>query len=423
MRKELEKYFDRLWPICRSITGQGLRESFKILQEIIPFELTEVPTGTKVFDWEIPQEWNISNAYILTPTGEKIADFKTNNLHIVNYSEPINSTMGWDELRPHLHTLPNMPNAVPYITSYYKRTWGFCISQEQYDNLPKSGDYTVVIESEIKDGSLTYGEAILKGETDEEILISSYLCHPSMANNELSGPLAQAFLYRQLKSLPNRKYTYRFVLAPETIGIIAFLAKKDAQLKQKVKYGYVLTCCGDPGRISYQRSKEINHEVNQMVEHLLAHQFEDYLLRDFMVGGSDERQYNSPGFKMPVGTLMRTPYKLFKEYHTSLDNKDFVSFEALEEFILFVQSVCEGHEINERYLGAVQECEPMLGKRGLYASEGAWMKKQDFVMNMLYFLSYADGETSLLEIAKRKNTSLMEFKDVVKVTRNNDLIK
>lgn len=422
MIEELESYFNRLWPICRSITGNGLRESFKILQELIPLELIEVPTGTKVFDWSIPKEWNIVDAYILTHEGNKICDFSTNNLHLLNYSVPVDKEIFWDELESHLFTLPDMPDAIPYVTSYYKENWGFCLSHNDYEKLPREGKYRVVIKSTLEDGSLTYGQVLLKGETDEEILFSSYLCHPSMANNELSGPLALAFLYQQLKKQEKRRYSYRFVLAPETIGVIAFLADYGEILKERLKYGYVLTCCGDPGKITYQRSKDKNHPVNELVEHLLEYEEDEFHVRNFQVGGSDERQYNSPGFKLPVGTLMRTPYKLFKEYHTSLDNKDFISFTHLEEFILFCEKVCIAHEANFAYKGVVQECEPMLGKRGLYESQGAWMQNSDFVMRLLTFLSFADGETSLLEMATRNKKSILSFIDVVEISKSSDLL-
>lgn len=422
MQMELEKYFDKLWPICRSITGIGLRESFKILQEIIPLELQEEPTGKLVYDWEIPKEWNIEDAYIVTQNGKKICDFQKNNLHVVNYSIPVDKMVSWDELEKHLHTLPKQPNAVPYVTSYYKENWGFCITYDEYQKLSKEGNYKVVIKSKLEPGSLTWGQCVLPGESNDEILFSSYLCHPSMANNELSGPLALAFLYQELAKIPKRKNTYRFVLAPETIGIIAFLAKEGEELKNHLKAGYVLTCCGDAGKITYQRSKDISHEVNTVVEHLLQHTQNDFHVRNFQIGGSDERQYNSPGFKLPVGTLMRTPYKLFKEYHTSLDNKDFISFPHLAQFITFCVQVCEAHEINQKYMGAVQHGEPMLGKRGLYDSEGAWMKSNEFRYRLLCFLSYADGDTSLLSLANYLEQNILEFKPVVNVSMENNLL-
>lgn len=222
MQNKIELYFDKLWPICRSITGNGLRQSLNIINEICPIQITEVKTGTQVFDWTIPKEWNITDAYIIAPEGNKICDFKLNNLHVVNYSIPVNKDISYEELLKHLHYIETMPEAIPYITSYYKKTWGFCITYNEFKSLSKTGTYKVVIDSTLQDGSLTYGECVLKGETDEEILFSTYLCHPSMANNELSGPLVQAFLYQKIKALPNRKYTYRFLFAPETIGVITY---------------------------------------------------------------------------------------------------------------------------------------------------------------------------------------------------------
>ncbi|MFN7294699.1 MAG: DUF4910 domain-containing protein, partial [Bacteroidota bacterium] len=291
MEKDLEKYFDKLWPICRSISGNGLRESFQILNEIIPFELTEVKTGTQVLDWVIPKEWNISDAYILCPDGRKIADFKVNNLHVINYSISVNQQLTYDQLLPYLNTLPEKPDAIPYLTTYYKQTWGFCLTHNEFLTLPKEGNYQVVIDSTLTDGALTYGQCVLKGSSNEEILFSSYLCHPSLANNELSGPLALAFLYQQLCKTENRYYTYRFILAPETIGVIAFLAQHGLELKSKIKAGYVLTCCGDAGKITYQTSKSANTLADKMMTHFLRTSYTNSIVRDFQVGGSDERQY------------------------------------------------------------------------------------------------------------------------------------
>ena len=251
----IEKFFDRLFPICRSITGDGVRETIKILQEILPLNTYEIPTGSKCFDWEIPKEWNIKDAYIITPSGEKICDFKKHNLHIVNYSIPINTELTYNELLPHLHTLPQMPTAIPYYTSYYKETWGFCLAHQEFEKLPKDGKYKVVIDSELRPGNMTYADLVLKGESEKEILFSTYICHPSMANNELSGPLVQAFLYHKILSIKKRKYTYRFVFAPETIGIIYYLSKHGDTLKSNLHAGYVLTCVGDNNSYSYMPSR------------------------------------------------------------------------------------------------------------------------------------------------------------------------
>lgn len=422
MQAELEKYFDRLWPICRSITGNGLRSSLQILSEIIPLEITEVPTGTKVFDWEIPKEWNISNAFIITPEGKRICDFNVNNLHVVNYSIPVDAEITFDELDQHLFSIPEMPGAIPYVTSYYKETWGFCIAHEERALLPKSGKYKVKIDSTLGAGALTYGECVLKGETDEEILFSTYLCHPSMANNELSGPLVTAFLYKKIAALQRRKYTYRFVFAPETIGIIAFLDKKGTHLMEKLYAGYVLTCVGDSGAFTYKRSKDETRNVDRVAEHILKYSGKKFTTVDFSVGGSDERQYCSPGFNLPVGSLMRTMYKKFKPYHTSLDNKSFISFAAMEETCNMYFDIVRLHELNKKYLGSILFCEPQLGKRGLYPQVGELKSHTEEVMMRMHLLTWADGKHDLVSIAEKMKSSALEFELAVKTLADNKLI-
>jgi aminopeptidase-like protein len=422
MTDSIASYFDRLWPICRSITGDGLRESFKILQEVIPLELTEVATGTKCFDWEVPKEWNIRDAYILDPSGNKIVDFKMNNLHVVNYSVPVNKKIDLAELKKHLHFIEAMPDAIPYITSYYKETWGFCMTYTEYKKL-ESGLYTVYIDSELKVGSLTYGDLVLKGESDQEVLFSSYLCHPSMANNELSGPLCLAFLYRKMAELPKRKYTYRFIIAPETIGIIAYLSKHGMYMKEKTIAGYVLTCCGDSGSLVYKKSKQVNSLADQIAEHVLKHQDLPYEIIPFAVGGSDERQYCSPGFNMPVGSLTRSMYQRYKEYHTSLDNKSFISFEAMEDTINRYFQFVKAIEMNEHYATNIPYCEPQLGKRGLYPSSVNPLDARELIHNRMHFLTYADGDHSLLEIANLKNVSIFAFENDVKSLLEQNIIR
>ena len=409
MKNELEKYFDRLWPICRSITGNGLRESLNILSEVIPLEIIEYPTGTKAFDWEVPREWNIKEAYIETPGGERIADFNVNNLHVLNYSIPVDKTVSFDELKEHVRTLPNQPDAIPYVTSYYSEKWGFCLSQNQLDSLPKEGNYKVKIDSTLEPGSLSVGHCILKGETDEEILISTYVCHPSMANNELSGPLAAAFLYKKLASLSKRKYTYRFVFAPETAGVIAYLSQYGNHMSAKIKAGFVATCCGDAGPFTYKRSKDPTNLADRAAEHLLRSTGLPHSVINFAVGGSDERQYCSPGFNMPVGSLMRTMYQHYPEYHTSLDNKDFISFEALEETVETYYDICRILELNGLYFNKIQHCEPQLGKRGLYPDSLNPDDARTELHNLLHLLSFADGEMDLIEIADRRGTCALNF--------------
>jgi len=411
--QQLENYFDRLWPICRSITGNGLRESLTILKEILPLEMHEVATGSTVFDWTVPKEWNIRDAYIITPAGEKIAQFALNNLHVVNYSTPVEKKIQWEELSKHLHHIPELPDSIPYITSYYKETWGFCISNNEWKSLPREGEYTVYIDSTLEDGALTWGECVLEGDSKEEVLFSTYLCHPSMANNELSGPLAAAFIYSELAKIKQRKYTYRFLFAPETIGVIAFLHQRGEHLQEHLKAGYVLTCCGDTGSFTYKRSKHRNSLADRAAEHVLKHSGDEHRVIEFAVGGSDERQYCSPGFNFPVGSLMRTPYQQFIEYHTSLDNKSFISFDALAHTVQTYVAICHVIEMNNRYTNKIPFCEPQLGKRGLYPSSVDPIFNRTELHRLLHFLSYADGQNELLDIAERRNESVLLYAEII----------
>lgn len=422
LQSEIEQYFDRLWPICRSITGNGLRDSLKIISEIVPLDITEVKSGTRVFDWIVPKEWNINDAYILDPKGNKICDFRVNNLHVVSYSVPVNKKLSFEELNAHLHYIEELPDAIPYITSYYKETWGFCISYKQYLALAKEGDYQVVIDSTLEDGSLTYGEAILKGESDQEVLFSTYLCHPSMANNELSGPLVQAFLYRKIAALPKRKYTYRFLFAPETIGVISYLHQYGDHLKRHLAAGYVLTCCGDNGNFVYKRSKRVNALNDRIAEHVLKYRDVAHEIIPFAIGGSDERQYCSPGFNLPVGSLTRSMYQRYKEYHTSLDNKDFISFAAMEETIAIYFEFAKALELNDFYVNTMPYCEPQLGKRGLYPHLVDPFYKRESMHNRLHLLAYADGLIDLVTIAEIRKRSIFDFAEHVPLLIENDLL-
>jgi aminopeptidase-like protein len=412
---ELEQYFDRLWPICRSISGNGLRTSFNILQEIIPLSLKEYPTGTQVYDWEIPKEWNIEDAYIIAPDGKKICDFSQNNLHIVNYSIPFEGELSFEELRTHLFTIENQPDAIPYITSYYKETWGFCISWNELQKLPKSGKYKVVIKSKLEQGAITVGSALLKGETDQEILLSTYLCHPSMANNELSGPLCMAFLYKALAAIPKRRYTYRFVMAPETIGVIAYLSDHGEAMKKNTVAGYVLTCCGNEAPFVFKQSKNPLGFLEKCTEHTLSHSELSYTTIPFAVGGSDERQYCSPGFNLPVGSITRSMYHRYKEYHTSLDNKSFVSFEAMAKTIQTYYQCIQTMEQNITPVCLVPYGEPRMGKRNLLPSsiEPNDKRRKD-IDRMFHLISWADGEHDLISIAEKRNESIEDYQSILK---------
>lgn len=422
MKQELESYFDRLWPICRSITGDGVRETLRILSEIIPLNIHEVPSGTKVFDWEVPKEWYINDAYIITPEGKKIADFKSNNLHVLNYSIGINKKINYTELKDHLYTIESMPNAIPYVTSYYKEKWGFCISHEEFQSLSQIGEYHVYIDAGHKAGSLTYADLLLPGETDEEVMFSTYVCHPSMANNELSGPLALAFLYREIEKLENRKYTYRFIFIPETIGAISYLAVHGMHMKEKTVAGFVLTCCGNEAEFHYKKSRRGDSLSDRAVTHYFEKIIKSGHIRVFKTDGSDERQYCSPGFNLPVGSLMRTPYYEYAEYHTSLDNKSFISFDALEGTVHAYKSVIEILELNDLFQNTLMYCEPQLGRRGLYPTSLTHGTSRDFIDRLLHLVNYSDGEHDLIEVANLFNASIFSFKEALQACLDEGLL-
>jgi aminopeptidase-like protein len=413
MHEMLEKYFDKLWPICRSITGDGLRESLKIISEIVPLELTEVPSGKEVFDWTVPNEWNIRDAFIVTPAGEKIACFKNNNLLVVNYSIPVNKEVPYDELMQHLHSVPEMPDAIPYITSYYKENWGFCLDHRTLLSLPKEGNYHVFIDSDLKPGSLTYGQFYLPGKSDKEILFSTYCCHPSMANNELSGPLVTAFLAAEIAKKKDRHYSYRFLFAPETIGVIVFLDEWGETMKKNLAAGYVVTCVGDDGKFHYKKSRKDNALCDRVAEHVLKFSDMPFSIEPFSVGGSDERQYCSPGFNLPVGSLMRTPYQRYPEYHTSLDNKNLISFKALNDSLSMYVRMVELLEYNQTFNSLVKGCEPQLGKRGMYPSSVNPVFDRTNVHRMMHLLSYCDGNYTLIDIAERRSEYALLYKDII----------
>lgn len=420
---EIEQYFDRLWPICRSISGNGLRSSFHILQEIIPLELIEYPTGKDVFDWTIPNEWNISDAYIITPEGEKICDFKVNNLHIVNYSTPFEGELEWDELKSRFFTIEDQPDAIPYITSYYKENWGFCIDFNTLKRLPQEGKYRVVIKSELSPGSITVGHCILPGTTSEEIVLSTYLCHPSMANNELSGPLCMAYLYQQLAATPNRKYTYRFIMAPETIGVIAYLSDFGTHMKKNTRAGYILTCCGDEAPFVFKQSKHENSTLERVTTHFFKHASVPYSIIPFAVGGSDERQYCSPGFNLPMGSITRSMYHRYSQYHTSLDNKDFISFQAMADTVQAYYSCCMMMEKNCTPNCLVPYGEPRMGKRNLLPSsiEPNDKRRQD-IDRMFHLISWADGTKDLIDIAEKRNESILHYLPILNKLIEENLI-
>jgi aminopeptidase-like protein len=407
LANEIESYFDRLWPILRSITGEGVRQTHDILAELVKLESHEIPTGTQVFDWTVPKEWKVNEAYLIDPNGKRILDVRDNNLHLVNYSIPFRGVVSKGELAQRLYSLPDKPTAIPYVTTYYAPRWGFCLSQRERETLPE-GDYQVVIDTELIDGSLTLSEAILPGESEEEVLISTYTCHPSLANNELSGPLVAAFLYRELAKLESRQFTYRFVFLPETIGAITYLHLRGEHLKKHLVAGYVVTCIGDAGSFTYKRSRQETALADRAAEHTLKHSRKPYKTLDFSPLGSDERQYCSPGFNLPVGSLMRSMYGTYPEYHTSLDNKAFISFEAMAESVEMYLKVMKTLESNRLYKNLFPYGEPQLGKRGLYETLGR-NTIPELSSAVFWLLNYADGEHDLLWIAEKSGYSIELF--------------
>jgi len=406
LHEEIGSYFDRLWPLLRSITGEGVRKTHDILSEIIPLERMEIPSGSEVFDWEVPKEWVIRDAYLIDPNGKRILDVWENNLHLVNYSVPYQGELTLAELNEHLHTLPELPQAIPYVTSYYAPRWGFCLSQQQRDDLP-DGRYKVVVDTDHIDGSMTLGEAVLPGEEEAEVLISTYTCHPSMANNELSGPLVTAFLYRKLAALERRRLTYRFIFLPETIGSLAYLSLRGEHLKERMIAGYVVTCVGDDGPYTYKRSRNGNSLADRVATHVISQSdgIEKAFLDFVPDRGSDERQYCSPGFNLPVGSMTRTMYSDYPEYHTSLDNRDFISFKAMTETVDMYYRIMLALDRNVTYRSLNPFGEPQLGRRGLMATLATRGIPEE-TSAILWVLCFADGDHDLLSIAERSGRSL-----------------
>lgn len=404
-RASLEDTFDRLWPQLRSITGAGLRSSLDILAELIPLQRSEVPSGTQVFDWTVPPEWVVRAAYVEGPDGSRIVDVADHTLHLVGYSIPFHGTLPRAQLDEHLFSLPEQPEAIPYVTSYYRPRWGFCLPHRQRASLP-DGDYRVVVDTELKPGSMTLAHCLLPGDSDEEVLLSTYLCHPSMANNELSGPLVAAYLYRRLAARTRRHYSYRFVFVPETIGAIAYLAAHGEVLKRKLCAGYVLTCLGDPGGFTYKRSRSAPNLADRAAETVLRELEPSAEVLEFAPMGSDERQYCSPGFNLPVGSLMRTMYGRYPEYHTSLDDRSFISFEALQRSVDVCEAMCDALEANRTYRNLSPYGEPRLGDRGLYPTQMVAGGNVSAGEALFWLLNLADGEHDLLAIAERSGLPL-----------------
>ena len=398
--EELYKLVAELYPICRSITGEGLRRTLEVIdREIGGLDISEVPSGTRVLDWTVPREWNVHDAWVANAAGERVIDFQASNLHLVGYSVPVRATMGLAELKEHLFTLPDQPDWVPWRTSYYAERWGFCASQRLVDGLAE-GDYEVCVDTTLADGHLTYGEHLVEGQTDDEVLISCHVCHPSLANDNLSGIAVASRLARLLGQGARPRYSYRFLFAPGTIGSITWLARNEDRLG-RIRHGLVLACVGDPGGFTYKRSRRGDAEIDRVVAHVLGRSGRPHQLVDFSPYGYDERQFCSPGFDLPVGSLSRTPYARYPEYHTSADDLDLVGPAQLQESLELCWEVVGVLEANRRYVNLSPKGEPQLGRRGLYGSIGGRSDAEERQMAMLWVLNQSDGAHSLLEVAER----------------------
>lgn len=431
--KQMDELFDRLFPMMRSITGDGVRETIQILQEYIPLEMEGIASGTEVFDWEIPKEWVIREAWIKDEYGNTIIDIKDLNLHVVNYSEPIDAWLTLEELKPYIHTIAHLPDAVPYVISYYKERWGFCMSQNQLDAL-QDGKYHVYIDSKKIDGELNFAQCVLPGKSKKEVLISTYICHPSMANNELSGPIVAAFLYNRLKQWENRELTYRFVFIPETIGSIAFLSKYGTHLKEHLYSGAVLTCLGGKEHaLSYKMSRNEHAPLNHLIQYLNAREQREIRVRDFTpLFGSDERQYCSPGFNLPVGQFSRMIYGAYPGYHNSLDTKEVMTIKALYESLNEIEELLKLQELNGYYINRKPFGEPKLGKYDLYPDINAPMLRsrstntkldnRQQLNQILMLLNYSDGEHQLSDLAKNLSYPLEDYEISIEVLKEHQLL-
>lgn len=392
------QFAERIFPICRSITGNGVRETLSIIKEYVPeLQIHEVPSGTAVFDWTVPREWNIYDAYIENSAGERIIDFKKNNLHVLGYSLPLDTYVNLDELKQMVYTQKDQPEVIPYVTSYYKERSGFCMSQKQLDSLPED-TYHCVIKSSLENGSLTYGEVIFPGKTEKEIFFSTYTCHPSMANNECSGPALAVGLIQWVRAMENREYTYRFIFIPETIGSITYLSRNMESMQRTMYAGFNLSCVGDNRDYSFVATRYGDTLTDKLLRHVLHHHAGQYREYSFLHRGSDERQYNAPGVDLPVCSFSRTKYGEYPEYHTSADDLTVISPEGLEGSLQVLTKCIQILEHNKKYRIQVF-CEPQLGKRGLYpmiSQKGSYNE----VKTMTDFIAYADGRNTLLEIAE-----------------------
>ena len=409
-----------LWPICRSITGEGVRQSLRILQRELPdLDIIEVPSGTPVLDWTVPDEWNISGAYLEGPDGLRVLDFEDSNVHVMSYSTPIDIRLPLADLQEHLHSEPSLPDAIPYVTSYYTRNWGLCLTQRQRDSLP-DGEYHAVITSTLQPGSLTYGELVIPGDTSDEVLVTTYICHPSLANNELSGPMVATGLARWLLTQANRRFTYRFVFAPETIGAITYIARNRDHLRAHVVAAYNLTCIGDDGDFSYLASRLGNLPIDRIAKRVVSTRPRP-VEYSYLDRGSDERHYGMPGVDLPMISLMRTKYGAYPEYHTHLDDLSVVTPTGLQGGLDLVRDCVVEFE-NSTYYEATVLGEPQLGRRGLYHGVHA-RTVADIILLRTHVLAYADGTHSVRDMADLFGIPENDVREIVDELAAHDLLR
>jgi aminopeptidase-like protein len=419
--KEIHQFAKELWPINRSITGDGVRETLeRISKHLTRLSIKSVSSGTQVFDWIVPNEWNVKEAYIITPSGKKICDFSLNNLHLVGYSIPFKGTVSLNELKKHLYTIPDQPNAIPYITSYYEERWGFCLSQDQFNAL-ESGNYKVVINSTLSKGELNYGELLIKGKSDKEIFLSTYICHPSMANNELSGIAVVTFLSKWLQEIDETNFSYRIIFIPETIGSIAYLSQNYKDMKNKIFAGFNVSCVGDNRSYSFLPSRNGNTISDLISKHVLKWIDSNFIEYSWFDRGSDERQYCAPGIDLPIASIFRTKYGSYPEYHTSLDDLDnVVTPQGLNGGYIALQQAIKAIENNKKYKVTIL-CEPQMGKRGLYPTLST-KKENEEIRLMMNFISLCDGKNSLLDIAEKLNVPIWNLYDLANKLESHKII-
>jgi len=414
--EEIHELMRELWPLPRSLTGDGLRQTLALVGRLFPLDIVETPSGTAAFDWTLPREWNIREAWIDDPGGRRVVDFRDSNLHVLHYSVPVRARLPLAELREHLFTLPEHPDRIPYRTSYYREAWGFCLSQQQLDELP-DGDYDVCIDSTLADGQVTYGEAMLPGELEQEVLLSTYACHPSLANDNVSGIALTAVLGKYLERMPLR-YSYRLLFGPGTIGPLTWLWRNEERL-DLIRHGLVVSSAGDPGAPTYKRSRRGDADIDRAVTNVLRDSGGAFEVLDWSPWGGDERQYCSPGFDLPVGAFSRTPADRFPEYHSSADDLEFVRPQFLGDSFRLLLDVIDVLERNGTFLNLNPKGEPQLGKRGLYRSTGGGSSEETA---LLWVLSLSDGRHDLLAISERSGISFAEIAEAAARLREHDLL-